>query len=82
MQLTRRKLAAVLTSGVALAQTPAAAPPAATPPPATPSPAAPPHAAPPDDLLQAARDRNRANARALADEPVPMATEPAFQFKA
>ena len=67
MQLTRRKLAAVLTSGVALAQTPAAAPPPA---------------APPDDLLQAARDRNRANARALADEPLPMATEPAFQFKA
>ena len=67
MQLTRRKLAAVLTSGVALAQTPVAAPPPA---------------APPDDLLQAARDRNRANARALADEPLPMATEPAFQFKA
>jgi hypothetical protein len=72
MQLTRRKLAAVLTSGVALAQTPAAAPPAT----------APPAAAPPDDLLQAARDRNQANARALAAEAVPMATEPAFQFKA
>ena len=69
MQLTRRKLAAVLTSGVALAQTPAAAPPAAAPPGT-------------DDLLQAARDRNQANARALAAEPVPMATEPAFQFKA
>ena len=67
MQLTRRKLAAVLTSGVALAQTPATAPPAA---------------AAPDDLLQAARDRNQANARALAAEAVPMATEPAFQFKA
>jgi hypothetical protein len=67
MQLTRRKLAAVLTSGAALAQTPATAPPAAT---------------PADDLLQAARDRNQANARALAAEPVPMATEPAFQFKA
>jgi len=72
MQLTRRKLAAVLTSGVALAQTPAAAPPPATPP----------RVAPPGDLLQAARDRNQANARALADEPLPMATEPAFQFKA
>jgi hypothetical protein len=64
MQITRRKLAAVLTSGVALAQNPAA-------PPAT-----------PDDLLQAARDRNQANAAALAAEPVPMDTEPAFQFKA
>ena len=69
MRLTRRKLAAVLTSGVALAQTPAVAPPASTP-------------LGPNDLLQAARDRNQANAAALAAEPVPMATEPAFQFKA
>jgi len=64
MQITRRKLAAVLTSGVALAQTPA------TPPPR------------PDELVQAARERNQANAAALGAEPVPMATEPAFQFKA
>jgi len=64
MQLTRRKLAAVLTSGVALAQTPA------TPPRS------------PGELLQAARERNLANAAALAAEHVPMATEPAFQFKA
>jgi hypothetical protein len=67
MQLTRRKLAAVLTSGVALAQTSATAQTSA--------------ATPPGDLLQAARDRNQANARALAAEPLPMATEPAFQFK-
>jgi len=64
MQLTRRKLAVVLTSGVALAQTPAAPPPG------------------PEDLLQAARDRNKTNAAALAAESIPMATEPAFQFKA
>jgi hypothetical protein len=64
MDLTRRKLAVVLTSGVALAQTPAT-------PPQT-----------PDELLQAARERNKANATALLAEPVPMATEPAFQFKA
>jgi len=63
MKLTRRKLALVLTSGVALAQTPS------TPP------------AIPDDLLQEARKRNQANAAALASEQIPMATEPAFQFK-
>ena len=64
MQLTRRKLAAVLTSGVALAQAPA------------------PQPSGPDELLRAARERNQANATALAAEPIPMATEPAFQFKA
>jgi hypothetical protein len=68
MDVTRRNLAAVLTAGVALGQPAARAP---APPPQT-----------PDALLQAARDRNQANAAALAAEPVPMATEPAFQFKA
>jgi hypothetical protein len=63
MKLTRRKLAAVLTSGVALAQTPPT-------PPATAG-----------DLLQEARKRNQANAAALDGEQIPMATEPAFQFK-
>ena len=63
MKLTRRKLAAVLTTGVALAQTPSA--PLAT----------------SGDLLQAARKRNEANAAALKAEQIPMATEPAFQFK-
>ncbi len=35
-----------------------------------------------DAELKAARDRLRAAAEALAQEDVPMATEPAFQFKA
>jgi hypothetical protein len=34
------------------------------------------------DLLKTARDRMQANAAALAKSPVPMSTEPAFQFKA
>jgi len=63
MKLTRRKLAVVLTSGVALAQKPSTSP------------------ATPDDLLQTARKRNQANAAALDGEQIPMATEPAFQFK-
>lgn len=33
------------------------------------------------DELQAARQRIKANGEALAQQPVPMATEPAFQFK-
>jgi hypothetical protein len=36
---------------------------------------------PPDDL-QTARDRIKANSDALAQQQIPMATEPAFQFKA
>jgi len=34
-----------------------------------------------DSDLKAARDRLQANAAALAGTPIPMATEPAFQFK-
>ena len=34
------------------------------------------------DDLKTARDRMRANAEALAATPLPIATEPAFQFKA
>ncbi|MGA2269244.1 MAG: hypothetical protein ABSH44_12315 [Bryobacteraceae bacterium] len=64
MTLTRRQLAAALTSAAALAQTP-------SPPPAT-----------PDEELKAARDRVKANGTALARQEVPMAAEPAFQFKA
>ncbi len=41
----------------------------------------PPPAAITDDQ-QIARDRLKANAAALAAVPLPMATEPAFQFKA
>jgi hypothetical protein len=36
----------------------------------------------PADDLKAARDRLQSNAAALAGTPIPMATEPAFQFKA
>jgi len=36
----------------------------------------------PADPLQAARDRIKASGDALAKEQVPMATEPAVQFKA
>ena len=35
-----------------------------------------------DSDLKAARDRLQANAAALAGTPIPMATEPAFQFRA
>ena len=42
----------------------------------------PPPAAAPDSDLKAARDRLQANAAAVAGAPIPMATEPAFQFKA
>jgi len=41
-----------------------------------------PQTAPAADDLQTARDRMRANANALANQKLPMATEPAFQFKA
>ncbi len=37
---------------------------------------------PPTDPLQAAKDRIKANSDTLFKEQVPMATEPAFQFKA
>jgi hypothetical protein len=36
----------------------------------------------PADELQAARDRIKANGETLAQQAIPMATEPAFQFKA
>jgi hypothetical protein len=35
-----------------------------------------------EDLLKTKRDQMRAGAAALANVEVPMATEPAFQFKA
>ena len=65
MKLTRRKLAAALVSATAVA--------AQQPQPA-PTPA-------PDNDLKTARDRQQANGRALAAVEIPMATEPAFQFK-
>jgi hypothetical protein len=36
----------------------------------------------PADELQAARERIKANGETLARQEIPMATEPAFQFKA
>jgi hypothetical protein len=36
----------------------------------------------PEEELKAARDRVQANGAVLARQEVPMATEPAFQFKA
>jgi hypothetical protein len=36
----------------------------------------------PEDELKTARDRVKANGAALARQEVPMAAEPAFQFKA
>ena len=41
-----------------------------------------PAASPENDLVKAAHDRMQANVAALAATPLPMATEPAFQFKA
>ena len=64
MKLTRRELAAVVSStALAAAQTE-------------------PRSAGPADALQAARDRLKASAEQLAQQTVPMTTEPAFQFKA
>lgn len=68
MKLTRRKLAAALVSATALGAQEIQ--PATQPAPAS------------DPDLKAARDRLQANASALAASPIPMATEPAFQFKA
>jgi len=40
-----------------------------------------PRAAAPADELQTARERLKANSDLLAQQQVPMSTEPAFQFK-
>jgi hypothetical protein len=66
MKITRRELAAAL-----VAAAPAAAEQTTTPQPTT-----------PEDLLKAARANLKSNADAMAAIDVPMATEPAFQFKA
>jgi len=68
MKLTRRQLVAALAPAAALAQTVA---PSQTATPANPA-----------DELKAAQARLKANSEALAKLPVPMETEPAFQFKA
>ena len=66
MKLTRRQLAAAFVSAGVAS--------GQQPPPA-PGPA-------PDDDLRTARERVQANARTLSGVAIPMATEPAFQFKA
>jgi hypothetical protein len=68
MKLTRRKLATLVTAAVAA---PAASPVVAQ----AQQPAG-------EDLMKTKRDAMQANAAALANVKVPMATEPAFQFKA
>lgn len=66
MKITRRRLAAAVIAPAALL--------AQTPQPPVP--------ANPEEELAAARDQNRRNAQALDEFRVPMAVEPAFQFKA
>jgi hypothetical protein len=66
MRFTRRRLVQAMAGSAAVAA--AQTQPA---PPAT-----------PDDELKAARDRLQANAATIQRQEVPMAVEPAFQFKA
>ncbi len=70
-RLTRRKLAAAVLGSAAAARAAQTAAEAQ---------AAPARTA--DEELQAARERMRSNLETLARQTVPMATEPAFQFKA
>jgi hypothetical protein len=66
MKISRRRLAAsALAPAVALAQNRPAQPPSEA----------------PDDLLKNAKDLVRRNGEALAKISIPIATEPAFQFK-
>ena len=69
IKITRRKLAAVVISFSALWPSGLSSKASAQ----TPAPA---------DPLQAAKDRIQATSDALSKEQIPMATEPAFQFKA
>jgi hypothetical protein len=69
IKITRRKLAGVLISFSAVWSSGLSSKALAQ----TPAPA---------DPLQAAKDRIKATSDALAKEQIPMATEPAFQFKA
>ena len=66
MKITRRGLATAIMAPAALL---AQAPP-------------PPIPANPEEEMTAAREQNRRNAQALDEFRVPMAVEPAFQFKA
>ena len=67
MKLTRRRLAAAVLTPLA-AEAIAQTQPS---PPGT-----------PDDEIKAARDRMKSNSDTLSRQAIPMATEPAFQFKA
>src|SRR6185369_7404674 len=66
MKITRRRLAAAIIAPAALL--------AQTPPPPIPANA--------EEELAAIREQNRRNSQALDEISVPMAVEPAFQFKA
>jgi hypothetical protein len=76
MRLTRRKLAAGVAAAAAswLAAAPLVA--------QTAAPGQPRPALTPDDELKAARDRLKTNGDTLAQHDIPVATEPAFQFRA
>lgn len=67
MRITRRELAAALTSAAALAQTPRTEPGSLL---------------TPEAELQAARQQVQANTGVLARAELPLTTEPAFAFKA
>ena len=79
MKLTRRELAAVVSATAMAAAGTAGAAAAGAAGAAT---QADPRASRPTDELQAARDGIKTNGALLAQLTVPMATEPAFQFKA
>ena len=66
MKLTRRQIAAAIAAASTGVSTAVAAA----------------QAQPAADDLTAARDRVKATANALSSVPLPMSTEPAFQFKA
>ncbi len=74
MKLTRRKLAIVLAPSLVAARSMAAQTPAAPQAPASPQPA--------PGSIEAARARMKQTGDLLAQQTVPMDTEPAFQFKA
>jgi hypothetical protein len=69
MDISRRQLAGVILAGAAVAQVSAQAPPAPAPLSA-------------DAELEAAKSQQRLRAQIIARVPLPMTTEPAFQFKA
>jgi hypothetical protein len=66
MKVTRRKLAGMIAAGATVASAPAQQPASSG----------------NDDDLRSAREQMRGNALQIAKVTLPMATEPAFQFKA